>query len=377
MASPKVFISSTFYDLKQIRTDISEFIENNLGYQFIRSEHSSFPVNPSHDTIENCKEQVKNCDIMVLIIGGRYGDIPEKEIKSVTNLEYLTAKSIHVPIFIFILNNVLTLYHVWENNPSNDFSKFVDSNKLFDFIKSIKKESKWIFPFDTAQEIISILRVQFANLMTRGIELVNKTIKQPAFVEKLYGNAFKLAIEKPVGWHGLLFAELITQEVEKRIEKRIFYSQGISFGIGEIVKDEIFKEWFLAKNDEAKRFIEGLDIIINNSLKDAFEAKDIAKLINSSKIIGNAYEEALEWSLRMRKCYVSDYFKDFMQESSLILEDSIEKIEILGNQIKETIEKAISTSTEDTIYLTMSVKIEIKNADEWHRKLNLIKGYLS
>lgn len=375
--SPKVFISSTFYDLKQIRADISEFIEDDLGYKFLRSEHSSFPVNPDISTVQNCKNQVQDCDLMILIIGGRYGNIPDDDIKSITNLEYLTAKSRHIPTFIFVVNNVLSLYPVWEENSDSNFSSVVDSNELFNFIKSIKQESKWIFPFDTAQDIVTILRTQFAYFMCRGIELINKASDQVSIVDKLFGNAFKIALEKPVGWPGLLLSELIKQEVDKRIEKRIAYKQLINIGIGEIVKDENMLEWILAKNDEALRFMEGLIKIINESIREAFDSKDISKLFHSAGIIGNAYEEALDWSLRMRKCYVSDYFKDYLKEMSLILEDSIEKIESLSELIQDSIGKAISTSEEETIEIKLVVSIKIKNEKEWQQKLDSIKKYLS
>lgn len=37
MAKPRVFISSTFYDLKQIRADLDNFILG-LGYDVVRNE---------------------------------------------------------------------------------------------------------------------------------------------------------------------------------------------------------------------------------------------------------------------------------------------------------------------------------------------------
>lgn len=37
MARPRVFISSTFYDLKQIRADLDNFIRS-LGYDVVRNE---------------------------------------------------------------------------------------------------------------------------------------------------------------------------------------------------------------------------------------------------------------------------------------------------------------------------------------------------
>lgn len=43
---PTAFLSSTCYDLKQIRTDIKKFFEENLGFDIFLSEYTSFPVNP-------------------------------------------------------------------------------------------------------------------------------------------------------------------------------------------------------------------------------------------------------------------------------------------------------------------------------------------
>ena len=55
---PGVFISSTFYDLIQVRADLVGFVEGQLGYRPLASELPSFPVDPSADTIENCRRRV-------------------------------------------------------------------------------------------------------------------------------------------------------------------------------------------------------------------------------------------------------------------------------------------------------------------------------
>lgn len=66
---PSIFVSSTCYDLKQIRQDIREFIEEDLGYEAILSEYDSFPIDPDRDTINNCLRVVEQrADIMVLIL---------------------------------------------------------------------------------------------------------------------------------------------------------------------------------------------------------------------------------------------------------------------------------------------------------------------
>jgi len=46
MRKPCVFVSSTCYDLKQVRADIRQFIEDR-GMEPLLSEFSTFPVNPN------------------------------------------------------------------------------------------------------------------------------------------------------------------------------------------------------------------------------------------------------------------------------------------------------------------------------------------
>ena len=50
---PGVMISSTFYDLRQVRDDLRRFLEEELGHRPLLSEHASFPVNPEISTIDN------------------------------------------------------------------------------------------------------------------------------------------------------------------------------------------------------------------------------------------------------------------------------------------------------------------------------------
>jgi hypothetical protein len=49
--APTVLVSSTFYDLRQVREDLRCFIEDQLGYRPLLSEHPSFPIDPDVDTI--------------------------------------------------------------------------------------------------------------------------------------------------------------------------------------------------------------------------------------------------------------------------------------------------------------------------------------
>src|SRR5687768_1322938 len=85
MRKPSVFVSSTCYDLKQLRADLYQYLEN-AGLDPVLSEYPTFPVNPDTATVANCRKAVESrADVFVLVIGGRYGSTDEYG-KSVTNL---------------------------------------------------------------------------------------------------------------------------------------------------------------------------------------------------------------------------------------------------------------------------------------------------
>lgn len=54
---PAVFVSSTFYDLKQIRADLKQFL-TTLGLNPVISEYDSFPIDPGIPAVENCLKVV-------------------------------------------------------------------------------------------------------------------------------------------------------------------------------------------------------------------------------------------------------------------------------------------------------------------------------
>lgn len=72
MAKPRVFVSSTFYDLKQVRADLERFIKE-LGYESILNERGNIAYGSIERLEEYCYKEVALCDIVIAIIGGRLG----------------------------------------------------------------------------------------------------------------------------------------------------------------------------------------------------------------------------------------------------------------------------------------------------------------
>lgn len=101
MAIPRVFVSSTCYDLKYIRENLKYFIKR-LGYEPVLSEEGSVFFNPCLHTQDACIAEVPNCQIFVLLIGGRFGAKFKAEKHSITNAEYREAVRLKIPIFALV-----------------------------------------------------------------------------------------------------------------------------------------------------------------------------------------------------------------------------------------------------------------------------------
>ncbi|PFD19712.1 hypothetical protein CN305_12220 [Bacillus cereus] len=158
---PRVFVSSTYYDLKHIRNNMERFIEQ-YGFDPVLFESGNVTFEYSKQLDESCYNEVKLCNMMILIIGGRYGSRAsetdnaeefekyvmnyEKNYVSITRKEFRTAQEMGIPIFIFIEKNVYAEYYTFNKN--KDF--FVDLyNKMVDKTKKNKKEKNEI-AFDFA-----------------------------------------------------------------------------------------------------------------------------------------------------------------------------------------------------------------------------------
>src|ERR1035437_4442366 len=164
MAKPRVFVSSTFYDLRQIREDMERFILE-MGYEPIRNETGVIAYGKERSLEDNAYREVESCDIIVTIIGGRFGtESREHEGVSITQKELLTALEHGVQVFVFIEQSVLSEYSTYKVNKSNKSVKyrFVDDVRIFEYIEMLYglPKNNPIAPFQTGKEIVEYLRAQ-------------------------------------------------------------------------------------------------------------------------------------------------------------------------------------------------------------------------
>ena len=196
-AVPSMFVSSTCYDLKQVRADLKGFIES-LGLNPVLSDYDSFPVDPDVSAVDNCLKVVdERADLFLLVVGGRYGSTIEQG-KSITNMEYLRARAKGIPVYAFVQKSILNILPVWKDNPEAEFKNIVDSPKLFEFVTSLTdSKGVWVFPFEVAQEITDTLRKQLAYLFMDALQLRRrvKTAGLPESLAQLQGTPLRACLK--------------------------------------------------------------------------------------------------------------------------------------------------------------------------------------
>lgn len=181
MAKPRVFLSSTYYDLKHVRERIERFLANfGMEPVLFESDNVTFEFNKPLDL--SCYNEVKTCHMMVLIVGGRYGsaatgekvsqdrkDLYEQYV-SITRKEHETAAGVGIPAFVFIDKNVYAEYQTYKKNKKIFEDKIpfsfahVDDINVFKFI-SILEPTTAIKTFDKVEEIENYLENQISGML--------------------------------------------------------------------------------------------------------------------------------------------------------------------------------------------------------------------
>ncbi|HSS41747.1 MAG TPA: DUF4062 domain-containing protein [Solirubrobacterales bacterium] len=169
--APSVFISSTFYDLRYIRENLRFFVRS-LGYNPILSERGTIFFDPHRTAAQAAVAEVHNCQLFVLIIGGRYGTELDAE-QSVTNAEYQEAIRQKVPVFALVERGTFADFEVWRANSIDgvDLSEMAfpnaDDKRIFAFIEEVRAQgaNNALVPFADFEDIEKYLRQQWAGLL--------------------------------------------------------------------------------------------------------------------------------------------------------------------------------------------------------------------
>ena len=202
MPSPRVFISSTYVDLQDARSVVESFFKS-LTYETISMERGGIYYDHNKPLDESCYDAVKESDLMILIIGGRYGSPTSKDsmagvkkYNSITKKEYETAIKANIPVFTFIKDSVYNEHYTYINQPvqhrKHFVPKFVDNILIFNLIQEIRNldSNNQIIKYETVDEILTYLKKANADLVYNAIK-INKRTERKDVIDVLI-NAYKL-----------------------------------------------------------------------------------------------------------------------------------------------------------------------------------------
>lgn len=185
---PRIFVSSTFYDLKYIREDLSNFIRAH-DFEPIMFEDGDIGYTPGKSLDASCYKTMHSADMVLLIIGGNYGspatgeDKDEfKEYMSVTRKEFKEALDVGVPIYAFIDSKVYVEYEIYEVNiksieEENNSIKFrnVKDINVFRFIREIRGTGNIVITeFEKIVQIKDFLSKQWSDMFKKYLDILKE-----------------------------------------------------------------------------------------------------------------------------------------------------------------------------------------------------------
>lgn len=96
----RIFVSSTFEDLKEYREVVFKAIHSMMGY----ADDMLFWSADERDALSASLDRVRQCDLVILLIAHKYGYIPPDQKYSITELEYRAAKQASIPVLAFLVD---------------------------------------------------------------------------------------------------------------------------------------------------------------------------------------------------------------------------------------------------------------------------------
>ncbi|MEO7314710.1 MAG: DUF4062 domain-containing protein [Ginsengibacter sp.] len=378
MNNLNIFVSSTCYDLSQLRTNIKTFIEES-GHTPILSEFNSFPVSPDLNAVENCIKNVKeNADILILIVGNRYGSIIESG-KSITNTEFLTAKQKGIPVFCFIDKKTLNALSFWRDNQQGDFKNFVDNKQIFEFIDDIRsKQNLWVFTFEQSQEIIDTLKIQLSFLFKESLKIksiLDKNVDD-LFKLNLSEKCLKILIEK----NEFFEFDFLAQSFIDEISKKEFLKNDIEYSIlvepQHFINDiENLGKWSSNRLQSLKNTVSNfsnLFIVLIKFINEQGKPSDIKGIYYCSIKYAHIFGQIIHWMIDVKSTCITNEYSDLKIHLADMASKAVQQIWDYPFEIKTKLEnikeQKLLGNKVDSIVLNLKLEIN----DEAESKLNEI-----
>ncbi len=191
----RVFVSSTFFDLIDVRSEIADLLRS-LGVTPVLSDDklSDFTVKSDVNVIETCLINVKSCDQVIVVLDKRYGPKLGEfgfDDVSATHLEYRHAVKQKKPIHFYVRDRLEADYTIWKKNRrkknvklswvGEEYLGLLELLQEHSQLKANAKTSNWYTTFTSSVDLKASLRRYFET-----------TFRPQQLVEAISQNRFPL-----------------------------------------------------------------------------------------------------------------------------------------------------------------------------------------
>lgn len=153
----RVFISSAAADLKEFGQAVTQAIQQ-VGMQPVLSEIVDVAFEPASSIRDKIQSELDSADIMVLILGHRYGWVYQGTGKSWTEMEYERARQTGKPILAYLVS---------EDAPWPPSLIDVDRSRIEHFREALMKEHM-VVRFRTPSDLAAYLVADLTKLLSRS-----------------------------------------------------------------------------------------------------------------------------------------------------------------------------------------------------------------
>lgn len=379
---PNVFVSSTMSDLGDLREGLQHFIKG-LGWRAVMAEHGSFPISTSETTVENSLTNVRtNADVFVMIVGARYGSVDPATDKSVTNLEFLEARSLGVPTYVFVEKDVLAQLQVWRGNPDADFTAVVDTPRVFEFIDSFYGSGDvWTFAFGSVREIVDQLQAQLAYLVRDALSFRQLAHGQERVVEELDGRALGLALQRGEHWEFRLFGTVFETELGRRSPLHRDIEFGLVPADTRFVGLSAVPAWGKDRVHELLMLVKAADSILDSYLPQSIESGEAIEIAAAARRLAQVWEDAAQWTLRCRSVRVDSMAERLVKALSNANANMLKEIWEYGHTINSRIDEAVrelAASGGDGADRSLTLKLTLTaDVDEVSEEIDHLRAWLA
>lgn len=280
MAQPRIFISSTCYDLQEIRFQLRSFIDD-FGFIPVMSEFGDIFYDYQKHIQDSCKDEIDKSQLFILIVGNNFGSIYYKQkdiIKSpdsVTMQEFRKAIETDIYKHIFINKYVDYDYKNFQKSLNKHISTYLEKNEIKeshidDTVLTLKSEFKSNYPFPQESykyifnflDIIYSLKTNNAIITYESFEDIKSSLRKQ-WAGFMYDTITK-SKSVPIN-----LVEKIGEKIEK-VENQIkLLAEGqikkegqaskITFDISKLAKELNYEEFSKIKDEIHKRLYDLLE----------------------------------------------------------------------------------------------------------------------